>query len=122
MNRGKRSRMWRAFSFALSGMRKALASERHLRFHFFAFFFVLLLGYIFRITAVEWAILFLVCGSVIGFELMNTAIERAVDLAGKNPHPLAAQAKDIAASAVLFSSLIALIVGLIIFVPRIFSL
>lgn len=54
-------------------------------------------------------------------EAINTAIERNVDLATLERHPLAKDAKDIAAAAVLFSAFISVIVGLLIFLPKLFA-
>jgi len=60
-------------------------------------------------------------GLVIGMELINTSIEKLVDLVSPEYHPLAEKVKDIAAGAVLFDSIIAAIIGLIIFVPKIWE-
>jgi undecaprenol kinase len=58
-------------------------------------------------------------GGMLSLELMNTAVERVVDLATKDYHPLAKQAKDIAAGAVFIYAALSVIIGAIIFLPKI---
>lgn len=65
----------------------------------------------------ELAVLMLTIGAVISLELVNTAIERLVDLAEPNESPLAALTKRLAASAVLITAIVAAVIGLIILVP-----
>lgn len=74
------------------------------------------------ITPTEWCICLTLFGLVIALELVNTAIESVVDLVTTERKPLAKTAKDTAAGAVLVAAIMAAIVGLIIFVPRIVSL
>lgn len=74
------------------------------------------------ITPTEWCICLTLFGLVIALELVNTAIESVVDLVTTERKPLAKTAKDTAAGAVLVAAIMAAIVGLIIFVPRIASL
>ena len=64
-------------------------------------------------------ILLFLIGGMLSLELMNTAIERAVDLITKDYHPLAKAAKDAAAGAVFVYALLSVIIGLIIFIPKI---
>ena len=68
------------------------------------------------------AILFLTIGLVISCELINTAIEAVVDLVTQDYHPLAKVAKDTSAAAVFVFAIIAVIVGLIIFLPKVIDL
>ncbi len=75
------------------------------------------LGIAVGVSRMEWLILLLTFSAVIVAEAINTAIERAVDLACLDTHPLARDAKDIAAGAVLIASLFALIIGAVIFLP-----
>jgi len=82
---------------------------------------VLLFGWLLHIRIVEWLICLLCFGLVIGMELINTSLEKLVDLVSPEYHPLAEKVKDIAAGAVLFDSIIAAIIGLIIFVPKIWE-
>ena len=79
-------------------------------------------GAVLGITPIEWCICLTLFGLVIALELVNTAIESVVDLVTTERKPLAKAAKDTAAGAVLVAAIMAAIVGLIIFVPRIASL
>ena len=78
---------------------------------------VLALGGWLGVSPLEWAALLLAIALVLGAEAMNTALEYVVDLAQPDWHPLARDAKDVAAAAVLVCSLGAAVVGLLVFVP-----
>jgi len=84
-----------------------------------AILFVLVFGFYFQISSFEWIALVLVISFVIISEMFNTAIEIDIDLTSPNYHPYARDTKDVAAAAVLFSIFISIIVGLIIFLPKI---
>ena len=75
-------------------------------------------GFVFHITPVEWCICLTLFGLVMALEMVNTAVEAVVDLVTEERHPLAKIAKDTAAGAVLIAAIMAAIVGLIIFVPK----
>lgn len=80
---------------------------------------VIIAGIILKITQVEWIVCIILFGFVITIELINTAIETTVDIAMPNINEKAKLAKDISAGAVLISAIISVIVGLIIFIPKI---
>ena len=103
------------FVAALSGIMHAVRTERHMSFHLAASVFVIAAGFLFSISKMEWLVLLITITLVIGAELINTAIEYAVDLATEEIHPLAKAAKDIAAGAVLVTAVFAVIIGIIIF-------
>lgn len=113
---------FKGFIFAFQGIKTAFLEQRNLRFHSAAALIVIAAGFIFEITKTEWLIALLCIAMVIGMELLNTAVEYLTDLASPEIHPLAKKAKDVAAAAVLFVSIIAAIIGLIIFLPYIQSL
>ncbi len=100
-----------AFGYAWAGLRSALRQEAHLRFHALSTAIVFGLGAILPLTRTDWALLALATGAVWGAELLNTAIERLTDLVSPEPHPLAGQAKDVAAAAVLVTAMAAAVVG-----------
>lgn len=77
------------------------------------------LGFILDISSIEWAILVFAIGLVIVVEIINTAIEIDIDLTSPNYHPYARDTKDVAAGAVSVSVIVAGIIGLIIFLPKI---
>jgi diacylglycerol kinase len=104
-----------SFKFAAKGFRAALSGQVNLRIHLFAALSVIVAGFAFRVSAIEWCVLLLCMGLVIGLELINTAIEKLVDMVSPEWKEQAGQIKDIAASAVLWSSIVSALIGLIIF-------
>ena len=102
----------------MRGVATALRSEVHLRFHAVATVAVIGLGFYYGIARLEWALLALAVAGVWTAELLNTAIEALTDLASPDWHPLAGKAKDVAAGAVLLAALGALVVGALVFGPR----
>jgi diacylglycerol kinase len=109
----------KSFGYAFRGIWKAFAVERNMRIHFVIALLVVICGFIFNISKVEWLFCLLCFGLVFGAELINSAIENMVDLISPEKHKLAENAKDMAAGAVLVCAIFSAIVGLIIFVPRI---
>lgn len=93
-------------------------SENNARIHLLASIVVILTGIYVELSAQEWLWIALAIALVWILEAINTAIEALVDLASPDFHPLAGKAKDIAAAAVLIASIFAVIVGIIIFFPK----
>lgn len=110
-----------SFTFAFNGMRYALATQQNLVIHLIATIVVIVLSVYLSLQPIEWAVITLTIAIVWVAELVNTAIEKTVDLVTQEHHPLAKIAKDLAAAAVLMSALSSIIVGLIIFLPKILS-
>lgn len=112
--------MLKAFACAISGLLAAIKEERNFRIHLAAAVLVTVLGFVFKLSLVEWAIISLTVFLVLVAELVNTAVEKAVDLAcGGRHHPLAKAAKDVAAGGVLLAAVNAIIIGIIIFGSKI---
>jgi diacylglycerol kinase len=88
--------------------------------HFFFGLLAIYLGFILNISNIEWVLIILTIGLVIITEAINTAFEIDIDLTSPNYHPYARDTKDIAAAAVAMAAIVACIVGLIIFLPKIF--
>ncbi|CAM3811184.1 diacylglycerol kinase family protein [Mesobacillus zeae] len=107
------------FGFALSGIVSAVRNERNMKIHLFISVMVVVLGAVLTLTRLEWLFILLAIGGMLAAEMMNTAVERTVDLCTKEIHPLAKQAKDIAAGAVLIYAIMCVMIGLIIFIPKI---
>jgi undecaprenol kinase len=107
----------RSFSFAAQGVRTA-CKEQNMRFHLLAAIIVIAVGMWTGLTKVEWAIIIITIGIMLSLEMINTAIERVVDLASPTIHPLAKQAKDVAAGAVLVFAIASVIIGLLVFLPK----
>ncbi|NHM30356.1 diacylglycerol kinase family protein [Neobacillus terrae] len=113
--------LWKSFSYAIAGLVSALRTERNIRIHLFAAFIAILLSFLFSISSMEWVCIIIAIGGTISLELINTAIERVVDLVTQDFHPLAKQAKDIAAAAVFVFSIVSAIIGMFIFLPKIIN-
>ena len=77
------------------------------------------MSYILKVSILEWVILVLTIGIVLALEMVNTSIERAVDLVTKDYLELAKNAKDIAAGAVFIMSIFSVVIGILIFLPKI---
>jgi len=105
----------KSFVYAIKGITAAVAGQRNLKVQVTVALLTIGAGFYFAIPAIEWCAILLTIAMVIGLELMNSAIENVVDLVTREQHPLAGKAKDIAAGAVLFVSVIAVIIGVIIF-------
>ena len=108
-----------SFRYALRGVRLLLRYETHARIHLLVTILVVAMGVVFSLSSVEWGLIILVTGLVWTAEAFNTAIERVVDLASPERHELAEKAKDLAAGGVLLAAVAAVIVGLLLFGPRI---
>lgn len=116
------TRFIRSLGFALSGIAHAIRTQRHIRIHLTAAILVCVISAILALSRMEWAILLLTIAVVIAAEMINTAIELAVDLTSPNLHPLAKAAKDVAAGAVLVAALMAVIIGLLVIGPPLWHL
>lgn len=108
-----------SFKHAFEGIRVAIKSERNLQIHIVIMFLVIIIGIILKISVVEWFVCLLLFGGVISLEMINTAIETTVDLITMEKNSKAKLAKDASAGAVLVMAIVSVIIGLIIFVPKI---
>jgi len=100
---------------AIRGIWSGIVDQRNLKVQIAIAVIVVGAGFYFRITPLEWSIILICIGLVIGIEMINSAIENLVDLVTLERKPLAGKIKDIAAGAVLVVSVIAVIIGVIIF-------
>lgn len=104
------------FKNARKGFRLVMKSEMNIRIHAVIAVFVTILAYILEFSAVEYCILFLAIAVVIVSEMLNTAIEFALDSIYHNKYSrMVGMAKDISAGAVMFASVISVIIGVILF-------
>lgn len=122
MKKAKKPPLHKSFGYAFEGIFTCIRNERNIKIHCTVAILVVIAGAVLGITPIEWCICLTLFGLVIALELVNTAIESVVDLVTTERKPLAKTAKDTAAGAVLVAAIMAAIVGLIIFVPRIVSL
>lgn len=109
-----------SFRYAYNGIKYVFRTQQNFRIQLIVFFIALFLGLIFNITSNEWLVILFMSSLVLSLEIINTSIENLVDLMTDNYHPKAEKAKDAAAAAVLLSSIISILVGLIIFIPYLF--
>ena len=109
----------KSFKYALEGIISAFKSEKNMKIHFIIMILVIILGFIYKININEWKECIFCFGLVIGTEMINTAIEINTDLAMPNKNNKAKLAKDISAGAVLIMAIISIIIGLMIFIPKI---
>ncbi|OZM57738.1 hypothetical protein CIB95_05065 [Lottiidibacillus patelloidae] len=112
----------KSFTYAVAGIKLVVKDEQNMRIHLVVSVVVFALAYILAIPKQEIIILLILVGIMLSLEAMNTAIERVVDLATPEYHPLAKQAKDAAAGAVLIFSFITIIVGLLIFLKPLLTI
>lgn len=110
-------KFFRSFGYAVQGIVSA-TKEQNLRFHLVSAVVVIIAAVLTELSIIEWSIITLVIALVIASELINSAIERVVDIASPDIHPLAKDAKDMAAGAVLVFAVASVIIGLLIFLPK----
>ena len=106
----------KSFINALNGIKYAIKYEHNFIIIITAIIITCILGIIFKITHIEWCIIIICFGLVFGCELINSALEAAVDLVTIERKPLAKIAKDCASGATLIFSIMSLIIGIIIFI------
>lgn len=116
------NRTVRSFFFAFRGFRYVLRGERNFQIELFVASLVILGMIVFDLSVLEEGVLILCIVWVLTLELVNTAVERIMDVLQPRVHPYARVIKDVMAAAVLVSAGGALLVGMFIFVPRIFHL
>lgn len=106
-----------SFRFAFAGLWHTLRTQRNAQIHLVIALLILGLGLLLRLKPIEWAVLALTTGLVFATEMLNTVAEAAMDYATTEFHPQVKIVKDVAAGAVLFTAIIAVIVGLLILGP-----
>ncbi len=104
-----------SFKNAMSGIINTIKNERNMRIHLSVFNLIIVFAYFYGLSRAEWAVLILTCASVIGAELINTAIENAVDTSTDKICETARVSKDSAAGAVLFFAITSILVGIMLF-------
>jgi len=110
-------RFLKSMRHAIGGIRVVFVSEQSFRIQLLASIAVLLLGAFVQVQAYQWIVLILLIGSVLVLELINSIFERIVDAFKPRIHPIVKDIKDIMAGAVLIASIVAAIVGIVIFYP-----
>ncbi|MFS1517878.1 diacylglycerol kinase family protein [Bacillus sp. SM2101] len=104
--------------FAINGIKHVASKERNFKIHINIAIVVLFLGLFVGLSPIEWVAIIITIGIMLSLEMINTAIERTVDLITNDYHPLAKLAKDISAGAVLLFAIISVMIGILIFLPK----
>jgi diacylglycerol kinase (ATP) len=108
-----------SFNYAFEGIIHVLRTQRNLRIHFAIAFAVLILALVVNVTKLELIALLISVAFVLIAEMLNTAIEAAIDIATTSFDPMAKLAKDIAAGAVLIAAANAIVVGYLVFAGKV---
>ena len=111
-----------SFKYAFSGLKLLLKIEHNSRIHLFVTICVVIAGFIFDISLVEWALIAFAIGLVFSMEIINSSIEKLADFVSPDKHETIKIVKDLAAAAVLVSAITSAIIGLIVFIPKILEL
>ncbi len=110
----------KSFAYALAGIKVALYTQVNMAVHFTAALLALTMAFYFNVSKTELGLIVLCIAMVIATELINTAIELLCDFIHPDRHEKIKQIKDISAGAVLITATAALVIGLVIFVPKLF--
>ncbi|HKR06696.1 MAG TPA: diacylglycerol kinase family protein [Bacteroidia bacterium] len=111
----------KSFVYAFNGLKEAAGTQPNFKIHIVAAILAVGGGLFFKITAIEWAIVFFAIGLVTAAECFNTALEYLTDLVSPQHNVMAGKVKDLSAAGVLICSFTAAAIGLIIFIPKIWS-
>lgn len=110
----------KSFRYAFNGIRLLIQNEHNAWIHCFATICVLIAGFIFELSTTEWIAILIIIGAVFSAEAINSSIEAISDFVSPEYNEAIKRTKDLAAGAVLIMAIIAVIVGIIIFIPKIY--
>ncbi len=114
-------RLIKSFTYAFRGLIKTFREEQNLRIQSIIAVIVIIIGLYFKIDRIEWIIIIIAIGMVLLTEIINTAIELVTDVLKPRIDSYVKIIKDVMAAAVMMSSIIAVIIGIIIFFPYLFG-
>ncbi len=112
-------KLFKSFTYAFGGIKICFTSQTNFKIHLLAVIIVIAIGFAVNITVREWLIIIFCMALVVIMEMINTAIEKLCDIVYKDIHPAIKMVKDIAAGAVLVAASCSLIIGGIIFIPKV---
>jgi diacylglycerol kinase (ATP) len=121
--RAKKHKLFDSIRFAFFGIWKAIKKERNIKIHLGAMTLAIIMGMVLKISSLEWIILVILFGLVIGGEVFNSAVEALSDLVRDRlelDYYETYWVRNISAGGVMIFALAALIVGLLIFLPKMF--
>ncbi len=110
-------RFLKSFKYSIDGLVYAYKYEQSMMIHVFVTVCVIAANIIFKVSGFHWLISLLCIGLVLAAELVNTAVEAVVDMITLEEHPLAKIAKDCTSAATFVLAMMALIIGLVIYIP-----
>lgn len=116
----KLKRLLKSFKYAIRGFMRTMKEEQNLKVQVLIGIFVMGLAFYYQISRIEWCFLIFTIGLVLLMEIANSAIERISDVLRPRIHSYVMEVKDIMAAAVMLASIVAVLVGSIIFWPYIF--
>lgn len=112
-----------SLEFALQGIKTVFKEERNMRTHVFMGIVAIIAGFIFKLVISEWLWLLLAIFLVLAMEIINTVFENVVDMVTDfHFHPIGKKIKDMAAGVVLLTTGFAVIVGVLLFIPKIWQI
>ena len=112
----------KSFSYAFAGLKVLFREEHNARIHAAAAVLAVAMGFLFRISPMEWIAVAIVIGMVFAAEIINSSIERTADFVKAERDDRKRDIKDLGAAAVLVCAIAAAVVGIIIFIPKIIAL
>ncbi|NDW08087.1 diacylglycerol kinase family protein [Dysgonomonas sp. 520] len=111
-----------SFKYAFSGLATLFKEEHNARIHLVFALAAIALGFVFSISVYEWIAILLCVALVFSLEIVNSAIENLADRITKDNDSYIRKAKDLAAAAVLVAAIFSVIIGAIIFLPKLLDL
>src|ERR1043165_9855769 len=109
-----------SFGYAFNGLKLLIQEEPNAKIHFIVAIAVVVAGFYFKISFLEWIALVFAIGLVITLEIINTSIENMADFISPEKNEMIKKIKDLSAAGVLVSVTTAIIIGLIVFLPKVF--
>jgi diacylglycerol kinase len=116
-----KSKIVSSFVFAFAGLAYVFRTQRNFRIHIAIALLMSLVGWLLGLSLAEWAVFEVMVVVVLAAEMTNTMVEALVDLVSPGYHPLAKVSKDVAAGVVLLTAIGAVVVGLLIFGPKLLA-
>lgn len=108
----------KSFGYAIRGIKVLITTQHNSWIHLLATIVVIIAGIVLKISKGDWFMLTIAISLVWITEALNTAIEFIIDMVQPNHHPLAEKAKDVAAAAVLIAAIAAIVIAVIVFLPK----
>jgi diacylglycerol kinase len=112
----------KAFRDAWNGLVYAIRTQRNIKIHLALALITLIVSWVLHISPIEWIIVLFCMGLIIGLECINSSLEELTNIVSPHFDTRAGRVKDLAAGAVLMASIFVFIIGLILFIPKIWIL